>query len=184
MNRLTCFVVWEFTSQGGWLSPSRKSSPVSLPPSLMALILRVPWNHLDDLLNTHIRTHSWAAPLDFLTLSGDPGMLPSHQFPHMLMLQVWEGHMGSTSFATGPSLCPSSAQTRPYVQALASAVPSVWSWPRRPVFIPCSERPCPNIQENVVFPFPVAQCHTPWFHSPLDFCHSLQLLILLNQSQG
>lgn len=58
MNRLTCFVIWEFTSKGGRLSPSRKSTPVSLPSSLMALILRVPWNHLDDLLNTHIHTHT------------------------------------------------------------------------------------------------------------------------------
>lgn len=175
MNRLTCFVIWEFTSKGGWLSPSRKSTPVSLPSSLMALILRVPWNHLDDLLNTHIHTHSWAAPLEFLTLSWDPGMLPSHQFPRMLMLLVWEGHTRSTNFATWPSVCPSSAQTRSYLQELASAVPSVWSWPRGLAFILCSERPCLNIQENIVFPFPAPQCHIPWFRSSLDFCHSLKL---------
>lgn len=101
----------------------------------------------------------------------------------MLMLLVWGHHTWSTTLATWPSLCPSNAQSCFHPQVLAFAVPSIWSWPWRPPFMPFSGRPCSNTQVNVVFPFPGPQCHIPRFRFLLRLL-SLSEITFVWLSQG
>lgn len=83
-------------------------------------------------------------------------MLPSHQFPHMLMLQVWEGHTGSTNFLPQDLHSALQVLRLPLCPGAGFCCALCLTWPQRPVFIPLPREGClPEHPRECCFPFPV-----------------------------
>lgn len=176
-------MIWDFTSKGGFGSALPASPLLSdYPPASWLLYCVCPgitWMTCETHTYTHIAgLHPWSFWLFhetqecFLLISShicrccwSGRVTPEAGFHHMTF---------TLPLKCSDSIPPTGAGF--YCTLCLILAPQT-------EFIPCSERPCPNIQENVVFPFPLPQCHIPWFHSPLRLL-SLSEITFLWLSQG